>query len=178
VAKGKSKLVFKGKIFSVNRKKIRLAPGRMVTREWIKHPGAAGVLALTDKGQVVLVEQFRPAVDESLLEIPAGLLPLGEEPVDCARRELEEETGYQAKELVKLAEFYTTPGCSDEVFHLFLAQGLVKKSCLSLDEDEELTVKELRLADALQLVKDGRIKDGKTVIALLLAKNWRGLDGR
>lgn len=177
VTKNHFNLVFKGKIFSVNRETIRLAQDKLVTREWVKHPGAAGILGLTKKERVVLVKQFRPAVGESLLEIPAGLLPPGEAPIDCAFRELEEETGYRAKELIKLAEFYTTPGCSDEVFHLYLARDLVKKSRPNLDEGEELTVKELKLVEALQLLRDGKIKDGKTVIALLMAQDFRGLSG-
>jgi ADP-ribose pyrophosphatase len=133
-------------------------------RELVRHRGAAGVVAVSPEGTVVLVRQLREALRAPLLEIPAGVLEPGEQPEDTARRELEEETGYRARELDRLGRVYSSPGYSDEVVHLFVghAEG-------SGSPEEGIELVHLAAGDALAAVRDGRITDAKTAVALLLA---------
>ncbi|MGM7635451.1 NUDIX hydrolase [Bacillus sp. Hm123] len=159
--------IFEGRIIRLQVDDIMLPDGKTGKREIIKHPGAVAVLALTAEGKIVLVEQYRKALERSLIEIPAGKLEAGEEPEVCARRELEEETGYDCESMTLLQSFYTSPGFADELVHVFIAEGLVKKEdALSLDEDEFVEVMEVTLTDAEQLIKEQRIFDAKTVYAI------------
>ncbi|WP_338749944.1 NUDIX hydrolase [Bacillus sp. FJAT-52991] len=159
--------IFEGRIIRLQVDDIVLPDGKEGKREIIKHPGAVAVLALTAEGKIILVEQYRKALERSLVEIPAGKLEAGEEPEVCARRELEEETGYACESMMLLQSFYTSPGFADELVHVFIAKGLVKKeNALSLDEDEFVEVMEVTLAEAEQLIKDQRIFDAKTVYVI------------
>ncbi|WP_100402414.1 NUDIX hydrolase [Bacillus sp. FJAT-42315] len=159
--------IFEGRIIRLQVDDIVLPDGKTGKREIIKHPGAVAVLALTAEGKIVLVEQYRKALERSLVEIPAGKLEAGEKPEVCARRELEEETGYDCESMTLLQSFYTSPGFADELVHVFIAEGLVKKEdALSLDEDEFVEVMEVTLTEAEQLIKDQRIFDAKTVYAI------------
>ncbi|OZI11977.1 ADP-ribose pyrophosphatase [Bacillaceae bacterium SAS-127] len=159
--------IFEGRVIRLQVDDIVLPDGKTGKREIIKHPGAVAVLALTAEGKLVLVEQYRKALERSLVEIPAGKLEAGEEPEVCARRELEEETGYDCESMTLLQSFYTSPGFADELVHVFIAEGLVKKEdALSLDEDEFVEVMEVTLTEAVQLIKDQRIFDAKTVYAI------------
>jgi ADP-ribose pyrophosphatase len=154
--------VFRGKIIRVE---VEVWPGG--EREIVRHPGACGVVALTETGEVLLVRQMREPLREALLEIPAGIYDVeGEDPPGCAARELLEETGYRASRLETLGTVYSSPGFTDERMDLFLA----------LAEDaggpgeEGVEVVRMSLAEALTAVRDGRIKDAKTVCGLLMAK--------
>ncbi|PAQ16251.1 ADP-ribose pyrophosphatase [Bacillaceae bacterium SAOS 7] len=159
--------IFEGRVIRLQVDDIVLPDGKTGKREIIKHPGAVAVLALTAEGKIVLVEQYRKALERSLVEIPAGKLEAGEKPEVCARRELEEETGYDCESMTLLQSFYTSPGFADELVHVFIAEGLVKKEdALSLDEDEFVEVMEVTLTEAEQLIKDQRIFDAKTVYAI------------
>ncbi|MDH5526924.1 MAG: NUDIX hydrolase [Nitrospirota bacterium] len=156
-----------GRIVTLDVKEVRL-PGGAVTRlEIIHHPGAAAVVPLHEDGSVTLVVQYRHAAGGYLYEIPAGLLEEGETPEACARRELTEEAGLHAGDLVPLTAYHTTPGFSDEVIHLFVAGGLTDGT-QALEEDEVIEVTRMPLEDALERIRAGAITDGKTIIALLM----------
>ena len=146
--------------------------GRKARWEVVHHPGSVGILPFLSEDRVVLVEQFRYAVGERLLEIPAGTLHKGEAPLAAARREIREETGHAAHKFEKLYYFYPSPGVTDEFVLIYKATGL-KAARLEPDFDEDIKVKTLRLSEALGLVRRGKIKDAKTVIALLLTTGRR-----
>lgn len=142
------------------------ADGRRHARQIIRHPGAAVVLPVWDDGRVVLIRNYRIAVEQTLVELPAGTLDPGEEPVETARRELAEETGYRARRLELLAAFYSSPGILDERMHLFLATGL-EAGPASLEGGEQIEPCLVAWQEALHMARDGRIQDAKTLAGLL-----------
>jgi ADP-ribose pyrophosphatase len=164
-----SQRIFTGAVFDVDRDRIIEEEGIEIVREVVRHPGGAGGLPLLEDGRVILVRQYRHPAGRELLEIPAGRIEDGEMPLDCAAREIEQETGFRARHLEKLAEFYTTPGFCEEKLHIYLATGLVAAP-RQLDHDEFVDVVDLPLADAVDMAKRGEIEDSKTIIALLLAE--------
>ncbi|MFJ6207550.1 NUDIX domain-containing protein [Lysinibacillus sp. NPDC092081] len=160
--------IYDGKIVKLQVDDVTLPNGNVAKREIIKHPGAVAVIAVTDEGKLVLVEQYRKALERSIIEIPAGKLEPGEEPIVTARRELEEETGYGAQSLTYLQAFATSPGFADEIIHLFVAKDLYKiENKADLDEDEFVELLEVSLEEAGQMVADERIFDAKTAFAVL-----------
>ena len=160
--------IYDGKIVKLQVDDVTLPNGNVAKREIIKHPGAVAVIAVTDEGKLVLVEQYRKALERSIIEIPAGKLEPGEEPIVTARRELEEETGYGAQSLTYLQAFATSPGFADEIIHLFVAKDLYKiENKADLDEDEFVELLEVSLKEAGQMVADERIFDAKTAFAVL-----------
>ena len=162
-----SEEIFSGKVISLHLQDVELPNGKQAKREIIKHPGAVAILAITHDDKVVMVEQYRKALERTIVEIPAGKLEKGEEPAVCARRELEEETGYECEHLELLTSFYTSPGFADEIIHVFLAKGLTKKeNAAALDEDEFVNLEELTLEEAEQYVKEQKIYDAKTIFAV------------
>lgn len=142
--------------------------GRRIQRETILHPGAAVIVPLLQDGRVILVRQYRRAVDRWLLELPAGTLDPGERPLSCARRELEEETGWRARRMTRLARFYAAPGVTSEELTVYLARGL-RKTVASPEPDESLRPVVLGFQQALAMVRRGAIRDAKTIIGLLAA---------
>jgi ADP-ribose pyrophosphatase len=140
--------------------------GHEVVREIIVHPGAVCIVARPDPEQVILIRQYRHAAGCQLLEIPAGTLHPGEDPLECAIRELEEETGYQAARMIERARFWTTPGFTDEFMYLYEAAGLVKTQ-INPDEDEMIEVDIVSRQDALRMVDSGQIQDAKSILGLL-----------
>ena len=140
--------------------------GRKVKREMIEHRGAAAMLAFDENNKVILVKQHR-FPHGYVLEIPAGTLEKGEEPLKCAFRELEEETGYRAKKMTSLIIYYPSIGYNSEVIHCFVASGLKKIADLSLDDDEILSVVKIDLKKLLGMIKTGKIQDSKTICAVL-----------
>lgn len=166
-----SKVIFRGKVLTVKVDVLESPSGRVVEREVVEHRGAVGMVPVRDNGEVILVDQYRHAVKGDLLEIPAGKLDPGERPVDCARRELVEEIGYEASEVRELARFYTTPGYSNEYFHLFLVRGLTEAAQGEVEEEITGTVS-LTFEAALKMIGEGGIEDGKTIAALCLAKTF------
>lgn len=160
--------VFEGKVVRLYLDRVRLPDGREAEREVVLHWGAVGMVPVNMEGKVVLVRQYRHASGEALLEIPAGKLTPEEEPLSCAERELLEEVGCRAGKWVKLASFYTSPGFSNEILHLFLALDLQEGEA-SPEEDEFLEVVRVPLSHALKMVERGEIKDSKTVAGLALA---------
>lgn len=162
-----SKRVFAGRVVSLRVDQVRLPSGRTATREVVEHPGAVALIAVNQRGEMILVRQYRQPVGRALLEIPAGKLQPGEDPMECARRELFEETGYTAGSLQLLTAYYTTPGFSDEKMYMFLATELVEGKP-DLDEDEFLEVVHLPPAQARLLVYQGQVVDAKTIIGILM----------
>lgn len=149
-----------------------LIRGRKARWEVVHHIGSVGIVPFLAKDKVVLVEQFRYAVGERLLEIPAGTLHKGEAPLSAAKREIQEEIGYAAGRLEKINIFYPSPGVTDEFVIIYKATGL-RPSKLAADFDEDIKVRTVKLSDALRYIKEGRIRDAKTIIALLLAAEKR-----
>lgn len=161
----KKQKIYEGKILglSVYDGKIE---GRKVKREVIEHRGAAAMLAFDENEKVILVKQHR-FPHGYVLEIPAGTLEKREEPIKCAFRELEEETGYRAKKMTPLITFYPSIGYNSEIIHCFLASGLKKIADLKLDDDEILSVVKMDIKKVLRMIKIGEIQDSKTICAVL-----------
>ncbi len=161
----KKKKIYDGKILglSVYDGKIE---GRKVRREMIEHRGAAAMLAFDEDNKVILVKQHR-FPHGYVLEIPAGTLEKKEEPINCAFRELEEETGYRARKMTPLITYYPSIGYNTEVIHCFLASGLKKIADLKLDDDEILSVVKIDIQKLLRMIKSGKIQDSKTICAVL-----------
>ena len=161
----KKKKIYNGKILglSVYDGKIE---GRKVRREMIEHRGAAAMLAFDDEDKVILVKQHR-FPHGYVLEIPAGTLEKKEEPINCAFRELEEETGYRARKMTPLITYYPSIGYNTEIIHCFIASGLKKVADLKLDDDEILSVVKIDLSKLLRMIKSGKIQDSKTICAVL-----------
>jgi len=159
-----SDVAYKGKVISVVRTYEPERPAAFF--EMVRHPGSAAIVAVTEENKVVLVNQLREAIGKYVLEIPAGKLEPGEEPQTCAYRELEEETGYRARSLEKLCEFFVTPGYSDEKIRIFCTQDL-ERTKSRLEEDEILSVVEVDISEVLRMIDDGRIEDAKTIASVL-----------
>ncbi len=163
-----SESVFDGRLLKVHRDTVRLSDGHETVREWIAHPGAVVAIAMLDNGKLLFERQFRYPLRRVFLELPAGKIDPDEHPLDTARRELREETGYKAKTWRHLGTMHPCIGYSDERIEMFIAQGLSYIGH-ERDQGEFLEVLELSLADALLAVRDGEITDGKTISALLWA---------
>ena len=157
--------IFRGRVVNLRLETVTLPNGATVEMELIHHPGAAAIVPMKDDGTVMLIRQYRHAVGGFILEIPAGKLDPGEDPRDCAARELEEEIGLRAAWLEPVITFFTTPGFTDEVIHIFKATGLTP-GIQKLDRDEVLDVIELPLERAIAQIADGTIRDGKTIVGL------------
>ena len=160
-----SRNIYAGRIVTLNLETVTLPNGATVELEIIHHPGAAAVVPMKDDRTVVLIRQYRHAVGGFIYEIPAGKLHPGEDPRDCAARELEEEIGYRASSLELLLSFYTTPGFTDELIHIYQATGLMGGT-QNLGTDEVLEVIEMPLETAIDRIADGTIRDGKTIVGL------------
>lgn len=160
-----SRRLYDGRILNFRVDEVRVENGRVASREIVEHRGAAAIVPVLDGGDVILVRQYRYAVSTELLEIPAGTLERGEEPADCARRELEEETGYTCRAIVKVLECFVAPGYSTEKIHIYLAKGLTKTRT-RMEEDESITVESFRFEVALDKIRSGEIQDAKTIAGL------------
>lgn len=157
--------IYDGKILGLSVYDVKIE-GRKVKREVIEHRGAAAMLAFDEDKKLILVKQHR-FPHGYVLEIPAGTLEKNEQPIKCAFRELEEETGYRAKKMTPLVTFYPSIGYNSEIIHCFLASGLKKMADLKLDEDEILSVERIDLKKVLRMIKTGKIQDSKTICAVL-----------
>ena len=165
----KSEYIYKGKIINLRVDDALHPNGKPAKREVVEHRGGVAVLPLTEDKEIIMVEQFRYPYGEVVLEIPAGKIDGGEEPIVCGKRELKEEVGVAALEFVNLGELYPSPGYCGEVIYMFLAKGLTFGNT-NPDEDEFLRVKKVPLERAVQLVLSGEIKDAKTQSAVLKVK--------
>jgi ADP-ribose pyrophosphatase len=158
--------VFDGKLLKVHRDEVRLPDGSFGAREYIRHPGAVAIVPLFDDGRVLLERQFRYPHGREFVEVPAGKVDPGEPPLGTAKRELLEETGYTAQEWSRLGVLHTAIAYTDEAIELFVARKLTLSE-RKLDAGEFLEVFSVPLGEAIQMIRDGRITDAKTVSALL-----------
>ena len=161
----KKKKIYEGKILGLSIYDL-VIEGRKVKREMIEHRGAAAMLAFDEDNKVILVKQHR-FPHGYVIEIPAGTLEKRENPMKCAFRELEEETGYRAKKMTPLITYYPSIGYNTEAIHCFVASGLKKIADLKLDEDEILSVVKIDLEKVILMIKNGKIQDSKTICAVL-----------
>ena len=162
---------YSGIIVKVRLDRAQLENGRIVRREVVEHPGGVTILPIDENGDCYMVRQFRYPFSRQLLEAPAGKLEYGEDPHECAVRELSEETGFTADELVYMGKCFTSPGFSSEVLHIYLALGLHAGSA-HLDEDEFLNVEKYSLSELCGMAERGEIEDAKTQIAVLRADKY------
>ncbi len=169
-----SEEIFRGKVLHVVRDTVELPNGRLATREVVHHPGAVCIVPLTEDEEVIMERQFRYPFHRVMLEIPAGKLEPGEDPLLAAKRELSEETGVIAQTLEPLGDFYGSVAIFDEKIHTYLARGLTF-STAHMDEDEFLNVERIPLQTLKDMVLAGEICDGKTQAAIL--KTWLRLHG-
>lgn len=164
-----SETIASGGMLMVKRDLVRLPNGNTSHREYVKHPGAVVVVPMLPNGHVVLEKQFRYALQQMFIELPAGKIDANEDVLHAGQRELLEETGYTANHWLKLGHQHPCIGYSDEVIHIYLASDLIA-GAPQRDEDETLEVFDLSLADCLAMIKHGEITDGKTIVALFLAE--------
>ncbi|MDX2034369.1 MAG: NUDIX hydrolase [Blastocatellia bacterium] len=163
-----SEKIFQGAVFDVNRDRLREENGAEIIRDVVRHPGGAGGLPLFADGRIALVRQYRHPAGRELLEIPAGRVEPGETAELCAAREIEQEIGFRAGRMRKLAEFYSTPGFCEERLYVYLATELTM-TAQNLDHDEMVEIVYLPLTEAVRMAERGEIEDSKTLVALLLA---------
>lgn len=172
----KSEVLMKGRAFAIRRDYLKTPDGRETKLEIIEHGGSVVIIPIDENGNILFVRQYRHAVGNDLLELPAGTLEEDEAPELCAAREIREETGMAAGNLTKLGEFYLAPGYSDEFMVVYLATEL-REGPLDADEDEFLSVESVSIAEAIQMAERGEIPDAKSLAALFLARfaleKWR-----
>ena len=164
------KLAASGGIVDFYKAEVELPDGKKAKRDIIKHPGASVIVPVTNDGYMYLVRQFRTPVGEQTLEIPAGKLDKGEDSKECARRELEEETGFRGK-LTHISSYYSTPGFSNEILHMYLATNLEQDKSHP-DADEFISTEKYKIEDLLSMIIAGKIIDAKTIIGILIADRY------
>lgn len=164
-----SRVLYEGRIVTLRLERVRLDNGAETDREIVSSRGAVAIVAWNPQGKLLLVRQFRKATGQELWELPAGTLEPGEDPLHCAARELEEETGYRASHLRPIASFFTSPGFASERLSLFEAEG-VSVGRIAHESDERITLGSVSLAEALSMIRTGGIQDAKTIIGVLLAE--------
>ncbi|MBZ2173769.1 NUDIX hydrolase [Schnuerera sp. xch1] len=167
----KSDRIYEGKIVNLRIDTVEIPDKKYSKREIVEHPGAVGIIPITDDGYIILVKQFRKSVEKVLLEIPAGKIEINEEPKETALRELSEETGYNANGMEYLFEFYTSPGFSNEKVYLFLATELIQGEA-DPEVDEYIEVEKFKIEDLVDMVHRGEINDSKTIIAIFYAEKY------
>ncbi len=167
----RSEIVYSGKVFKVRVDQVQLDSGKVIKLDIVQHNGAIVIVPLDHEGNIWFVDQYRHAAGETLLELPAGTLEDQEDPLTSAQRELREEIGMAASRLTPLGEFYIAPGYSTEYLYVFLAENLTPDP-LPLDEDEMIRVIKAPIAEVLQWIKGKKIRDAKTLAALLLAQPY------
>ena len=161
-------IIYSGKKINVRKNDVVLEDGRTVTREVIEHPGSAAIIPFITEDEIILIQQYRYAVKETIYEIPAGTLDKDETFYTCAKRELEEEIGYRAGTLEPFIIIYPSPGILNETMHLFKATNLVKTQTSHQADESIKGIVQIKLREALNMVKRGVIKDAKTVCSILM----------
>ncbi|WP_461204373.1 NUDIX hydrolase [Clostridium sp. DL1XJH146] len=159
-------LKFEGKIISLTVKNVKLPNGKVSKREIVKHPGGVAILAFKEKDEVLLVEQFRSPLEKSILEIPAGKLEKNEDPEECGKRELEEETGFKAGKMTFLGKIAPSPGYTNEYIYLYKAEDLYKGQ-IGGDDDEFINVHQYSLCELKEKIKSREIIDAKTICIMM-----------
>ncbi|NLW40225.1 MAG: NUDIX hydrolase [Tissierellia bacterium] len=167
----KSERIYEGKIVNLRIDTVELPDKKYSKREIVEHPGAVGIIPITEDGSIILVEQYRKPVEKKLIEIPAGKIEINEEPKETAIRELIEETGYKAGKMEYILEFYTSPGFTNEKIYLFLATELeyVEENP---GEDEYIQVKKIPIEKLVDMIDKGEIIDSKTIISIYFAMKY------
>jgi ADP-ribose pyrophosphatase len=170
----RSERLFQGRVVGLRVDEVHLEDGKRFRAEVVEHVPSVGIVPLREDGRVVLVRQYRHPIGDRLLEIPAGSVDPGETPEVCAQRELAEEIGCRADDVIRLGSFYLSPGYCTEFMHIFLARGL-RRATADPDEDEQIDLEEIPLGKALDMARAGKLRDAKTIAALSLAAAF--LDG-
>jgi ADP-ribose pyrophosphatase len=168
-----SNLLHRGRHFDFLQDEVELPNGRRTKRDVVRHPGAVAIVPLLPDGRIVLVRQYRYAAGKTLLEIPAGTLEPGEDPLECAARELREETGFEAGEMEGLLSCFMAPGYSSEVIHFFVARDL-REVGAELEPDEAIENEALELGEILERIRDNTIEDAKTIVGILSFSSGMG----
>lgn len=163
-----SSYLYRGRVVNIRQDRVKVSGGQTAFREVVEHPGAVAIIALNEKREVVLVRQHRQPAGDILLEVPAGKLEPGEKTQDCARREMIEETGYDAEVFTELICFFPSPGFCDEKIYLFNAENLKRSEIDTKDPDERVSTVCISMEKAMEMISSGEIVDGKTIIALQL----------
>jgi len=167
----KSETIFHGKVFDVKVDEIEYnGTGNKASRQVAIHPGGAVILPVKDDGKIVLISQYRYPFNEVIYELPAGKLEKGEDPKDCATRELIEETGYSSNTITKLGKIFTTPGFCDEVLHIYLAENLIAGEHAREEGEEGMQMFEMTLNEIDKKIQDGEIVDAKTICGISMYK--------
>jgi ADP-ribose pyrophosphatase len=162
----KSEKIFEGRIINLRVDTVELENQKYAKREIVEHKSASAIVAINDKNEMLLVRQYRKAIEDYIYEVPAGIMNIAEEPDECALRELKEETGFEAEKINLIFEFYTSPGFTNEKIHLFKAENLTFTST-KFDEDEFIETIAVTKEEAKKMVETGRITDSKTLVAML-----------
>lgn len=162
------KQVYKGNIIDVSKMWVKLPNGKTATRDIVRHPGAAAVIPLNADNEIYLVKQYRKTIDKVTIEIPAGKLDNGEDPLECAKRELKEETGLEYTEIKHVLNMHTSAGFSDEILYIYLATGLTEGETCA-DEDEFISNIKLPVNTLVEMITSGEITDSKTIVGILIA---------
>jgi ADP-ribose pyrophosphatase len=170
-SKVERKEIYRGKTIAIRSDTLKKQDGSTKTWDIVIHPGAVVLVPITDKNEIILVKQWRRAIEKRILELPAGTLELGEHPQDCAQRELQEETGFRAKQMISLGGFFSAPGFCTEYLHLFLALHL-EQAPLTPDDDEGIDLLMVSLQNAEKLIETGEICDAKTIAGILRYAKW------
>ena len=165
----KSEMVYRGKVLNLRRDEVMTVSGKPSIREIVEHGGGVALVAVTDKGKVIMERQFRKPLERVVLEIPAGKLEDGEDPLSAAGREREEETGYRAEKIEYLTKYYPSVGYCQEALYMYLCTGLTKGQT-DLDEDEAIDIYEYSFEELYDMIDRGELEDGKTMAALLAAQ--------
>ena len=165
----KSEMVYRGKVLNLRRDEVMTVSGKPSIREIVEHGGGVALVAVTDKGKVTMERQFRKPLERVVLEIPAGKLEDGEDPLSAAGRELAEETGYRAEKIEYLTKYYPSVGYCQEALYMYLCTGLTKGQT-DLDEDEAIDIYEYSFEELYDMIDRGELEDGKTMAALLAAQ--------
>lgn len=166
----KSDKLYEGKIINLRIETVELPDKKYSKREIVEHPGGVAIVGITDDNEILLVSQYRKAIDRVLFELPAGKLEVNEEPKETGLRELKEETGYSTEKLEYLLEFYTSPGFSTEKVYIFLAENM-EKGEQELESGEFIDVGTYKIDDLMEMIKKGDIIDSKTIIGIYTIKD-------
>jgi ADP-ribose pyrophosphatase len=160
--------IYKGGVINVDKLTVLLPNGKEATRDMVSHPGASVIIPISENDELFMVRQYRKPLEATTLEIPAGKLDAGEDPLDCACRELKEETGINAKNVKHILSIHSTPGFCFEVLHMYVATGLDEGEACS-DEDEFISAEKIKISSLIDMVLKHEITDAKSIIGILLA---------
>jgi ADP-ribose pyrophosphatase len=164
--------IYKGSRVHLFKEQLLMPNGKEVEWELIKHIGAAAIIPVADDGRIIMVRQYRNAADDYTLEIPAGILDSkDEEPLTCAHRELEEETGYKSNDLTYLYKFYSSIGLCDEIIYIYIANNLIQ-SQQDLDDDEFVTLERYTVDELMTLIRNGELMDNKSISSILMYRDY------